>query len=91
MRGVAPRRRIAARRLWDDPPASREQLSFALRGALDEIAAALAEDGLAALRLVMRLEREDAPPLALERLVLPPSASAPVLPVSYTHLPSPRD
>lgn len=79
VRGIPPRRRIAARRMWDEPLASREQLLFGLRAAVDEIAAALASDGLAALRLVLRLDREDAPPLRLERVVLPPTANASAL------------
>ncbi|MEK7285318.1 MAG: hypothetical protein AAB114_05585 [Chloroflexota bacterium] len=79
VRGIPPRRRIAARRMWDEPLASREQLLFGLRAAVDEIAATLASDGLAALRLVLRLDREDAPPLRLERVVLPPTANASAL------------
>lgn len=79
VRGIPPRRRIAARRMWDEPLTSREQLLFGLRAAVDEIAATLASDGLAALRLVLRLDREDAPPLRLERVVLPPTANASAL------------
>lgn len=79
VRGIPPRRRIAARRMWDEPLASREQLLFGLRAAVDEIAATLASDGLAALRLVLRLDREDAPPLRLERVILPPTANASAL------------
>ena len=73
VRADAPPRRIRARRLWEDPLASREQLVFALRTAIDEVSAALAADGLAALRLGVRLEREDAAPLCLERSILPPT------------------
>jgi hypothetical protein len=43
---------------------------------LDEISAELTQDGLAAMRLEARLEREDAPVLRIERLVLPPTAAA---------------
>jgi len=74
-----PRRPIRARRVWEDALASREQLVFALRTALDEIAAALAADGLAALRIAVRLEREDAEPLRLERAILPPTRESAVL------------
>ncbi len=73
VRADAPPRRIRARRVWEDPLASREQLVFALRTAIDEVAAALAADGLAALRLGVRLEREGAEPLRLERAILPPA------------------
>ena len=52
VRGVAPRRRIRAKRMWDDPVDSRERLIFALRSAADELAEALRHDGLAALGLV---------------------------------------
>ncbi|HUG56364.1 MAG TPA: hypothetical protein VMJ92_04725 [Candidatus Limnocylindrales bacterium] len=76
---VPPRRRILARRSWDDPLDSRERLVFALRTALDEIAVALAREGLGAVRLALRLERERAAPLRLERLVLPPTADAAAL------------
>ncbi len=68
-----PPRRIRARRVWDDPLASRDQLVFALRTAIDEVCAALAADGLAALRLGVRLEREGSEPLRLERAILPPT------------------
>jgi protein ImuB len=50
VRGVAPRRRIRAKRTWDDPVDSRERLIFALRAAADELGEALRHDGLAALR-----------------------------------------
>lgn len=74
-----PRRPIYARRLWEEPLASREHLVFALRTALDEISAALAADGLAALRLAVKLEREDDEPLRLERSVLPPTRESAAL------------
>ena len=74
-----PPKRIHARRLWDDPLASREQLVFALRTALDEISAALASDGLAALRIAVRLQREEAEPLRLERAILPPTRESAAL------------
>ena len=73
VRATAPPRRIRARRVWDDPIASHEQLVFALRVVVDEISAVLARDGLAALRLELRLDREDAGPLRIERSVLPPT------------------
>ena len=73
VRATAPPRRIRARRVWDDPIASHEQLVFALRVVVDEISAVLARDGLAALRLEMRLDREDAGPLRIERSILPPT------------------
>jgi protein ImuB len=74
-----PPKRIRARRLWDDPLASREQLVFALRTAIEEISAALASDGLAALRIAVRLQREDAEPLRLERAILPPTRESAAL------------
>jgi protein ImuB len=74
-----PPRRIYARRLWEEPLASREQLVFALRTALDEISAALAADGLAALRIAVRLDREDDDPLRLERAILPPTRESAAL------------
>jgi protein ImuB len=73
VRATAPPRRIRARRAWDDAIASHEQLVFALRVVVDEISARLARDGLAALRLELRLDREDAGPLRIERSVLPPT------------------
>jgi protein ImuB len=73
VRATAPPRRIRARRVWDDPIASHEQLVFALRVVVDEISAVLARDGVAALRLELRLDREDAGPLRIERSVLPPT------------------
>jgi protein ImuB len=76
VRGTPPRRRIVARRAWDAPMAQRDQLLFALKSVLDEISAELTQDGLAAMRLEARLEREDAPVLRIERLVLPPTAAA---------------
>jgi protein ImuB len=79
VRASTPPRRIRARRAWDDAIASREQLVFALRVVVDEISAALARDGLAALRLELRLDREDAGPLRIERAVLPPTREAAAL------------
>jgi hypothetical protein len=76
VRGVAPRRRIRAKRMWDDPVDSRERLIFALRSAADELAEALRHDGLAALRIGLVLEREELLPLRLERSLLPPSAES---------------
>ncbi len=75
VRGIAPRRRIVARRSWDDAIDDRDQLVFALKSVLDEVSAELSRDGLAALRVEARLEREGAPVLRVERLVLPPTAS----------------
>ncbi|MDP9245857.1 MAG: hypothetical protein M3O64_04315, partial [Chloroflexota bacterium] len=76
VRGVAPRRRIRAKRTWDAPVDSRERLIFALRAAADELAEALRHDGLAALRIGLTLEREELLPLRLERSLLPPSAES---------------
>ncbi len=76
VRGVAPRRRIRAKRTWDAPVDSRERLIFALRAAADELAEALHHDGLAALRIGLLLEREELLPLRLERSLLPPSAES---------------
>jgi nucleotidyltransferase/DNA polymerase involved in DNA repair len=76
VRGVAPRRRIRAKRTWDDPVDSRERLIFALRAAADELAEALRHDGLAALRIQLVLEREELLPLRLERSLLPPSGAS---------------
>ena len=76
VRGVAPRRRIRAKRTWDQPVDSRERLIFALRAAADELAEALRHDGLAALRIRLVLEREELLPLRLERSLLPPSAES---------------
>ena len=76
VRGVAPRRRIRAKRMWDAPVDSRERLIFALRAAADELAEALHHDGLAALRIGLLLEREELLPLRLERSLLPPSAES---------------
>ena len=76
VRGVAPRRRIRAKRTWDDPVDSRERLIFALRAAADELAEALRHDGLAALRIRLVLEREELLPLRLERSLLPPSGES---------------
>src|SRR5207237_6672458 len=79
VRATAPPRRIRARRVWDDAIASHEQLVFALRIVVDEISALLERDGLAALRLELRLDREDAGPLRIERSVLPPTREAAAL------------
>src|SRR5438094_739170 len=79
VRASAPPRRIRARRAWDDAIGSREQLVFALRVVVDEISVALARDGFAALRLELRLDREDAGPLRIERTVLPPTREAAAL------------
>ena len=79
VRADAPPRRIAARRMWEDALVSRDQLVFALRTALDEITSALASDGLAALRLAVRLEREDDEPLRIERAILPPTRESAAL------------
>ena len=79
IRASAPPRRLRARRAWDDAIASHEQLVFALRVVVDEVARALARDGLAALRLDLRLDREGAPPLRLERTVLPPTRESAAL------------
>jgi nucleotidyltransferase/DNA polymerase involved in DNA repair len=76
VRGVAPRRRIRAKRTWDQPVDSRERLIFALRAAADELAEALRHDGLAALRVRLVLEREELLPLRLERSLLPPSGAS---------------
>ncbi|GAC1461798.1 MAG: hypothetical protein NVSMB8_13370 [Candidatus Limnocylindrales bacterium] len=76
--GIAPPRRIRARRLWDEPIDSRERLVFALRAAADEVAAALRTDGLAALEIVVVLGREGGRdgggPVRLVRSLLPPTA-----------------
>ncbi|HEY6959649.1 MAG TPA: hypothetical protein VI814_12570 [Candidatus Limnocylindria bacterium] len=79
VRADPPPRRIAVRRVWEDALASRDQLVFALRTALDEIASALAADGLAALRIAVRLEREDDEPLRIERAILPPTRESAAL------------
>ena len=76
IRGIAPRRRIRARRRWDDPVDSRERLVFALRSAADEVAGTLRADGLAALEIVVLLERDGHGPLRLVRALLPPTADA---------------
>ena len=78
-RASAPPRRLRVRRSWDDAIGSREQLVFALRVVVDEISVALARDGFAALRLELRLDREDAGPLRIERTVLPPTREAAAL------------
>ena len=79
IRACVPPRRIRARRAWDDAIGSHEQLVFALRIVVDEIARALARDGLAALRLVLRLDREDGGPLRIDRTVLPPTRESAAL------------
>jgi protein ImuB len=79
VRASAPPRRIRARRAWDDAIGSRDQLVFALRVVVDEISTALAREGFAALRLDLRLDREDAGPLRIERTVLPPTREAAAL------------
>lgn len=79
VRGAPPRRRILAKRAWDIAITEREQLVFALKSVLDPIAVELEREGLAALRLEAKLDREDAPALRVERLVLPPTANASAL------------
>lgn len=79
VRADPPPRRIRARRLWEEPLVTREQLLFALRTAIDEISMALASDGLAALRIAATLQREDAEPLRLERAILPPTRESAAL------------
>lgn len=74
VRGIAPPRRIRARRLWDEPIDSRERLVFALRAPADEVAAALRTDGLAALEIVVVLGRDGRGPVRLVRSLLPPTA-----------------
>lgn len=66
--------RLAAGRQFDFAIDALEPLLFAVRVVIDEIAERLRSSGFAALRLAARLEREDAHPLRLERLVLPPTA-----------------
>jgi len=73
VRADPPPKRIRARRVWEDAIVSRDQLLFALKTAIDELSSALASDGLAALRIAVRLEREDSDPLRLERAILPPT------------------
>lgn len=79
VRGTPPRRRIAGKRAWDTAVTEREQLVFALKSVIDGVAAELGREGLSAMRLETRLEREDAPVLRMERLVLPPTANAAAL------------
>jgi hypothetical protein len=79
IRASAPPRRIRAHRGWDDPITSREQLVFALRVVVDQISTALARDGLAALRLDLRIDRDGAGPLRIERAVLPPTRESAAL------------
>ena len=79
VRAEPPPRRIRARRIWEDALVSRQQLIFALRATLDEISSALAADGLAALRIAVRLEREEGQPLRIERAILPPTRESAAL------------
>jgi protein ImuB len=79
VRGTPPRQRILAKRSWDSAMTERDQLVFALKSLLDPLADELGREGLAAMRLEAKLEREDAPPLRIERLVLPPTANASAL------------
>lgn len=79
VRGTPPRRRITGKRTWDTAVTEREQLVFALKSVIDGVAAELGREGLSAMRLETRLDREDAPPLRTTRLVLPPTASAAAL------------
>lgn len=71
----APVRLVGGRR-FEFALESFEPLLFALRAVVDELARRLNEGGFAALRLGVRLEREDEYPLRFERLVLPPTAAA---------------
>lgn len=68
--------RLTGGRRFDFAIESFEPLLFALRTVVDELAVRLREGGFAALRLGLRLEREDAYPLRFERLVLPPTAES---------------
>jgi nucleotidyltransferase/DNA polymerase involved in DNA repair len=79
VRGTPPRQRIGGRRAWDIAVTEREQLVFALKSVLDPVATELEREGLSALRLEARLDREDAPALRVDRLILPPTASAAAL------------
>jgi nucleotidyltransferase/DNA polymerase involved in DNA repair len=79
VRGAPPRQRIVAKRSWDVAMAERDQLVFALKSLLDPLAVELGREGLSAMRLEVKLEREDAPSLRVERLVLPPTANAAAL------------
>ena len=79
IRAAAPPRRIRARRSWEEPIVSHEQLVFALRVVVDEVSAALARDGLAALRVELRLAREGAGVLRIDRAVLPPTCESAAL------------
>ena len=71
----APPRRIVARRVFEHEVPDAERLVFLLRVLADEIAAALADDGIAAVRLRLILERTEGP-LMFERTILPPSRDA---------------
>lgn len=75
---VAPVR-LSGGRKFDFAIESFEPLLFALRAVVDEVALRLREGGFAALRLGLRLEREDVYPLRFERLVLPPTTEAAAL------------
>ena len=79
VRGTPPKRRIAARRAWDTAVTTHEQLLFILKTLVDGMSAELAAEGLAALRLEARFDREDAPPLRIERVVLPATSDAAAL------------
>jgi DNA polymerase-4 len=79
VRGTPPRQRIGGKRAWDIAVTEREQLVFALKSVLDGVAAELGREGLSALRLEVKLDREDAPALRVERLILPPTANASAL------------
>jgi nucleotidyltransferase/DNA polymerase involved in DNA repair len=79
VRGAPPRRRILAKRAWDIAITEREQFVFALKSILDPVAKELQREGLSALRLETKLDREDAPALRVERLILPPTANAAAL------------
>ena len=68
----APPRRIVARRVFEHDVPDAERLVFLLRVLAEEIAAALADDGIAAVRLRLILERTEGP-LMFERTILPPS------------------
>ncbi len=74
--GISAPMRLAGGRQFDFAIESFEPLLFALRSVVDELARRLREGGFAALRLAVRLDREDAHPLRFERLVLPPTAES---------------
>ena len=79
VRADPPPKRIRSRRVWDDALVSREQLVFALKASIDDVSGALGRDGLAALRIAVRLERENSDPLRLERAILPPTRESAAL------------